>query len=58
LNARINFLTLERLHHILHAGIGKRAVIFAEMARKTPLFVYIYSFHFITSTYRTGKPGP
>ena len=27
------------------------------MARKTPFFVYIYAFHFITSMYRTGMSG-
>ena len=31
--------------HIGHTGIGKSTVIFAKMASKTPLFIYIDSFH-------------
>ena len=42
---RIDRFALERICHILFAGVCKRTVIFAKMASKTPLFIYIDSFH-------------
>ena len=44
----------ERICHILFAGVCKRTVIFAKMASKTPLFIYIDSFHDVTSFSRVG----
>jgi hypothetical protein len=40
-----NLLALQRLRHVDVIGVGKRAIILAQLATQAPLFIYIYSFH-------------
>ena len=51
----VNRLTFKRFCHIVHAGMGKRTVIFAKMAAKSPFFINIYTFHTITIAYLFSK---
>jgi hypothetical protein len=45
INFRPDLDIFQRPCHVLFIGSGKRAVILAQMAAKTPLFVYVDSFH-------------
>ena len=44
-DARDDVAVLERLDHRGFAGIGKRAVVFAQVAAEAPLFIDVNPFH-------------
>ena len=44
-NSRSDLYVFQRPRHVLFVGSGKGAVILAQMAAQTPLFVYIDLLH-------------